>query len=49
MSERELIDRLEEAAGAAPHWLAVGIGDDAAVLQPPRTAVVDTIAEFLAT
>jgi thiamine-monophosphate kinase len=37
--ERTLIDEIRARVGAAPAWLAVGIGDDAAVVQPERGAL----------
>jgi thiamine-monophosphate kinase len=36
--EHALIERLRRRVGASPPWVALGIGDDAAVLQPPRGA-----------
>lgn len=35
-TERELIDRIRLRVPAAPDWVQVGIGDDAAVLEPAR-------------
>jgi thiamine-monophosphate kinase len=35
-SERELIARISERLPVRPGWLAVGIGDDAAVVEPER-------------
>lgn len=37
--ERALIEHIRARAGAAPGWLPVGIGDDAAVVQPERGAL----------
>src|SRR5262249_46646343 len=39
LSERELIDRITERLPAPPSWLLVGIGDDAAVVEPERNRV----------
>jgi len=36
LSERELIARLERCLPPRPNWAIVGIGDDAAVLEPER-------------
>jgi thiamine-monophosphate kinase len=36
LTERELVDRIERHLPAAPAWLTVGIGDDAAVAVPER-------------
>jgi thiamine-monophosphate kinase len=36
LDESALIARLQRALGAAPDWLVVDIGDDAAVYEPPR-------------
>jgi thiamine-monophosphate kinase len=36
LSERELIGRIEQRLPAPPSWLLVGIGDDAAVVEPER-------------
>src|SRR3954464_11922376 len=48
-SERELIARIEARLPPAPAWLLVGIGDDAAVVQPERNRVevltVDALVE----
>jgi thiamine-monophosphate kinase len=38
-SERELIARIRRRLGPAPDWLLVGIGDDAAVVEPARNRV----------
>ena len=35
-SERELVARIRQQLPPAPSWLAVGIGDDAAVVEPER-------------
>src|SRR5262245_36223871 len=37
--ERELIDAIRRRVAPAPSWLAVGIGDDAAVARPARGAL----------
>jgi thiamine-monophosphate kinase len=37
--ERELIDYIRSRLPAAPAWLRVSIGDDAAILEPPRGAL----------
>src|SRR5689334_15394965 len=48
-SERELIARIQRRLPPAPGWLLVGIGDDAAVVEPERNRVdvltVDAIVE----
>ena len=48
-SERELIARIRTLLPAAPGWLLVGIGDDAAVVEPERNRVevltVDAVVE----
>ena len=36
LSERELVSRIQRQLPPAPSWLAVGIGDDAAVIEPER-------------
>jgi len=36
LGERALIARLREQAGAPPAWIHIGIGDDAAVVEPRR-------------
>jgi thiamine-monophosphate kinase len=36
LSERELVARIQQKLSPAPPWLAVGIGDDAAVVEPER-------------
>ena len=38
LGERALIERIRARAGAPPSWVALGIGDDAAALDPPRGA-----------
>lgn len=49
LSERELVDRIRRHLPPAPSWLLVGIGDDAAVVEPERNRVevltVDAIVE----
>jgi thiamine-monophosphate kinase len=49
LTERELIARIQSALQPPPPWLLVGIGDDAAVVEPERNKVdvmtVDTIVE----
>jgi len=37
--ERELVRRVRQRAGAPPPFVSVGIGDDAAVVEPPRGAL----------
>ncbi len=48
-TERELIARIRGLLPAAPPWLLVGIGDDAAVIEPERNRVevltVDALVE----
>src|SRR5262249_4031823 len=39
LSERELIGRIQPRLPAPPPWLLVGIGDDAAVVEPERNRV----------
>jgi thiamine-monophosphate kinase len=39
LSERELIERLRRRAGSPPSWITIGIGDDAAVIEPDRGAL----------
>lgn len=39
LGERALIERIRTRARTAPAWVAIGIGDDAAVLEPPRNAL----------
>lgn len=36
LTERELIARLQQRLSPAPHWMVVGIGDDAAVVETER-------------
>jgi thiamine-monophosphate kinase len=49
LSERELVDRIRRQLPPAPPWLLVGIGDDAAVVEPERNRVevltVDALVE----
>lgn len=49
LSERELIERIGARLPPAPAWLLVGIGDDAAVVEPERNRLevltVDAIVE----
>src|SRR4029453_15951241 len=49
LSERELIARIQPRLPPAPRWMLVGIGDDAAVVEPERNRVevlsVDAIVE----
>jgi len=49
LSERELVARIRRRLAPAPAWLLVGIGDDAAVVEPERNRVevltVDAIVE----
>ena len=49
LSERELVARIQQHLPPAPDWLLVGIGDDAAVVEPERNRVevltVDAIVE----
>ena len=48
-SERALIARIRQHLAPAPDWLLVGIGDDAAVVEPERNRVevltVDALVE----
>src|SRR3954468_25048702 len=49
LTERELIARVQRALPPSPPWLLVGIGDDAAVVEPERNRVdvftVDAIVD----
>jgi thiamine-monophosphate kinase len=49
LTERELIARIQTFLPVPPPWLAVGIGDDAAVVEPERNRLevltVDTLVE----
>jgi len=49
LTERELIARIQQRLAPAPAWMIVGIGDDAAVVQPERNQVdaltVDAIVD----
>jgi thiamine-monophosphate kinase len=49
LTERELIARIQTRLPSPPPWLAVGIGDDAAVVEPERNRLevltVDTLVE----
>src|SRR5439155_13419256 len=49
LTERELVARIQRRLPPAPAWLLVGIGDDAAVVEPERNRVevltVDAIVE----
>ena len=49
VTERELIARIQRLLPSAPEWLLVGIGDDAAVVEPERNRVevlsVDALVE----
>jgi thiamine-monophosphate kinase len=48
-TERELIARIQQCLPPAPDWLLIGIGDDAAVVEPERNRVevltVDALVE----
>src|SRR5947207_9260336 len=39
IGERALIERIRARIPAPPSWVAVGIGDDAAVVEPERNAL----------
>src|SRR3954464_12702137 len=49
LTERELVGRIQRRLQAPPSWLLVGIGDDAAVVEPERHRVevftVDAVVE----
>jgi thiamine-monophosphate kinase len=49
VSERELVARIQQQLPPAPPWVLVGIGDDAAIVEPERNRVevltVDAIVE----
>src|SRR5262249_47793186 len=36
LGESALIERIQRRAGVSRDWVSIGIGDDAAVLEPPR-------------
>src|SRR6185503_14854967 len=48
-TERELVARIAQRLPPAPEWLLVGIGDDAAVVEPERNRAevftVDAVVE----
>ena len=48
-SESELVARIQQRLAPPPDWLLVGIGDDAAVVEPARNRVdvltVDEVAQ----
>lgn len=39
VGERALVERVRSRAGSPPSWVAIGIGDDAAVFEPERGAL----------
>ena len=45
--EHALIERVRERAGAPPAWVTVGIGDDAAVVEPERGASIVVTTDSL--
>src|SRR6478752_8758896 len=49
LSERELIARIQQRLPPPPPWMAVGVGDDAAVVEPERNRLdvlsVDALVE----
>ena len=49
LTERALIARIQQYLPPAPDWLLVGIGDDAAIIEPERNRVevlsVDALVE----
>jgi thiamine-monophosphate kinase len=49
LGEHALIERVRNRAGSAPSWIPVGIGDDAAVIEPARGSLdvltTDTLIE----
>jgi len=49
VSERELVARIQQQLPPAPPWVLVGIGDDAAIVEPERNRVevltVDAVVE----
>jgi thiamine-monophosphate kinase len=49
LSERELISRIHQRLPPAPAWMTVGVGDDAAVVEPERNRLdvlsVDALVE----
>src|SRR5882672_8599176 len=49
LTERELIARIHSRLPPSPPWMSVGIGDDAAVVEPERNRLevlsVDTLVE----
>src|SRR2546423_3372047 len=48
-TERELVGRIQQRLPPAPGWMVVGIGDDAAVVEPERNRLevltVDAVVE----
>src|SRR6266516_6706096 len=48
-TERELVGRIQQRLPPAPGWMVVGIGDDAAVVEPERNRLevltVDAVIE----
>ena len=52
LTERELVARIQQRLPPAPDWMLVGIGDDAAVVEPERNRVevltVDAVVEGIA-
>jgi thiamine-monophosphate kinase len=47
LTERELIARIQQRLPAPPDWVLVGIGDDAAVIEPERNRVEVLSADAL--
>src|SRR5262249_11111666 len=47
LTERELIARIRERLPSPPDWVLVGIGDDAAVVEPARNRVVGLSVDSL--
>ncbi len=49
LGERAIVERIRSLAPAAPGWVAIGMGDDAAVIEPARNALdvltADTLVE----
>ncbi|HKW01324.1 MAG TPA: thiamine-phosphate kinase [Vicinamibacterales bacterium] len=47
IGEHDLIERLRTRAGAPPAWVTIGIGDDAAVVEPGRGELVTITTDSL--
>ncbi len=47
IGEHSLIERLRARAGAPPAWVTIGIGDDAAVVEPERGTLITATTDSL--